>query len=86
MLYLTKSGKVIEQAVKSHKEWPAILTCALVIGIAVGLYLVLDANPGVIANAQSTLKDVGMAIWNMLCDAVHACAEFVHYVLNTRSK
>ena len=86
MLHLTRSGKVIEASVKSHKEWSRILACVLVIGAGVGLHLMLDANPWIIAGTKAILINIGMAIWNMLCDAANACADFVHYVMNTRSK
>ena len=85
MPYLTKSGRVLEEPAKSRKIGTSILTYGLVIGIGVGLCLVLAANPRIIAGIQSISKDIGMAIWNMLCNAAHACAEFVHYLVNTRS-
>jgi hypothetical protein len=51
-------------------------------GIGLGLGLVLDANPGIIATMLSSLKDFGMVIWSAFCSIADALAHFASYFKN----
>lgn len=86
MLYLSKSGVVLELKAKSRKLGSVILICALAIVIGMGLRLVLEANHGIIASVLTNLKDVGLAIWNMLCDLAQAIGTFIKFIMSTRSR
>ncbi len=60
----------------------AILACAL--GIAIYIRLAERLHPGTIFYQLSSLNALGIAVWYMLCDLAHACADFVRYVLHMR--
>ena len=62
---------------KNRKMRFAILTCALGIGIVI--------YPGAVMDLIYILRDLGIAVWTMLCDVASACADFVDYVLQVRS-
>jgi predicted membrane metal-binding protein len=83
--YIVNTGEAFGESTKKRKIAPAILSCALGTGIGIGFQLVLAANPGIIASLLSSLKDLGMAIWTMFCNAIRACTDFVHYVMHTGS-
>jgi hypothetical protein len=84
--YIVKDDEEsIELAIrKRRKVWLAILLCALAIGIGIVMRLVAS-NPGIISYLLSVFTALGMAIWNMLCHIAHSCADFFHYVSQTRS-
>ncbi len=60
----------------------AILAFAL--GIAIYIRLVEKWHPGTIFYQLSCLKALGVAVWYMLCDLAHACADFLRWVLRMR--
>jgi hypothetical protein len=85
MRYVTKDGHAFEMPANGRKIGQVILSCVLGAGIGILIRLVLDLNPGIIVSILSVIKVIGMAIWDMLSSAAHACADFARYVLHTRS-
>jgi hypothetical protein len=82
MPYIVSAGEESEEPASRKKTKQAIRICALGTGIGLGLSLVLDANPGILAAMLSNLKDVGLAIWSALCSVADSLAHFVHYFKN----
>ena len=62
---------------KSRKMWLALLSCVL------GIVIVI--HPDAVTDLVSILKDLGVAIWRMICDVASACGGFVDYVLKVRA-
>jgi hypothetical protein len=82
--YIVGAGEAFGEPARSHRIRSSILSCSIGAGIGIGLRLVVDSNPEIIAGILSTLEALETAVWNMLCNVAHACAEFVRNVMRVR--
>jgi len=68
MKYRMLDGKAFEFREKSGKASPALVPCALVIGIGVGLYLLAESHPRLVAKIISVSSGVAVAVWHTVCE------------------
>ncbi len=65
------------QKASSRRRWIALLVIAFLIGMA--------WHYGIITSAALLLKQLAVAIWNMLCDMADAVGDFLQYISRERS-
>ncbi len=89
MKYRMLDGKAFDFPEKNGKASAALVPCALIIGIGVGVYLLAESHPqlvvkiiavssGYVAAVWHTvcekLTNVWLAIWQMIRDIADACS------------
>jgi hypothetical protein len=84
--YLKRDGNLYLAPEKNRRLRPAVLYCLLGLIIGMSLQAFIAAHPDFFAGLFLAIKNICLAIWDMLCDAAHACSSFIRYLISMKSQ